>query len=670
MMIQPLLRSHSEPTSDDRTSSDGRRPNETFALALAESIQAARGAAANRSQLGPADTRPWHRVEPTDAHPNTRFDRMPVRPGRRHPTDHDPAGRNQVSRDRTNHGINGDRHNHDRIKESPDRAGVGRSTRPDDRRSAGIDDAGTDRAGVTRPGGRDSDQAGASSVDAIEDPIRPDTAGPDRGRQVAGTDEGAGGNRLSEVDGSDSVQATVLASVMGVSPADAAAFLDTLMAGLTRSQGTEAAEQLMHQLAALAEQLGTGGMPVGTTEANAELMAAVIEAGVETGLLEPMVSDADADPAALLAALSAALSAGDSGTDGATGGDGSSTAVDGSGTGTPLVLTDHEPTDRSAADTVGPADASGVAQSAAAERRSGDGAHGVTSGGATADGAGIDRTDSALTVGAGIDGTDGASAAGTANTSTDGATTDGTTRDGADGTSNNGSTTDGADSVPADDAPVAVADSATFDSAGSDTPAGRIAPDSAAARVDGTTAGTISSAVPDGIGATGGVRAATGPAVSSPSVAPTPTPAQGLVELTNSRLAEQLRPAFAAVRRGIDGLEELQLRLRNEGGAPIKVDIATVDNEVRVVLSGTNDDVMQRLGQERERLADELRRAGFTSTTVDVRSESAEAGDRRPGTGDSGLAGGYETTEADEIEGPAPLSGADRPATAGLDLDL
>ncbi len=183
---------------------------------------------------------------------------------------------------------------------------------------------------------------------------------------------------------------------------------------------------------------------------------------------------------------------------------------------------------------------------------------------------------------------------------------------------------------------------------------------------------TTSSTTPGGVGTVGGIGTV-GPTPTTPVAAPARAPAQGLVELANTQLAEQLRPAFAAVRRGIDGLEELQLRLRNEGGAPIKVDIRTVDGDIRVVLSGTNDDVMQRLGQERERLADELRRAGFTSTTIDVHSDGADGDNRRFGattTPEPISSHSYDTNLPIEDEMVDAVSGSGRSATTGLDLDL
>ena len=171
-----------------------------------------------------------------------------------------------------------------------------------------------------------------------------------------------------------------------------------------------------------------------------------------------------------------------------------------------------------------------------------------------------------------------------------------------------------------------------------------------------------------------------GPDRATPATLNRPTPADNarppseLVELRNNPVAEQLRPAFAAVRRGLNGLDELRLRILDDNAGPIKVDIATVDNRVRVLLSAGNEDLMRQLGQERDRLADELRRAGFDQASIDVASE--RGGERRSGydgTDTAPGAGGPGHAGEPEAVGSAPIGAAVGRAgrrTAGLDLDL
>ncbi len=158
-----------------------------------------------------------------------------------------------------------------------------------------------------------------------------------------------------------------------------------------------------------------------------------------------------------------------------------------------------------------------------------------------------------------------------------------------------------------------------------------------------------------------------------PPAAETANPTADLVELQTTGLAERLRPAFAAVRRGLNGLDELRLRINDDNAGPIKVDIATVDNRVRVLLSAGNDDLMRQLGQERDRLADELRRAGFDQASIDV--ASGDHG-RRNGryedeqeSGQPAAAAGAGTSHV--LTGPPERSPLRRGGTAsGLDLDL
>ncbi|MDH3301572.1 MAG: flagellar hook-length control protein FliK [Acidimicrobiia bacterium] len=152
------------------------------------------------------------------------------------------------------------------------------------------------------------------------------------------------------------------------------------------------------------------------------------------------------------------------------------------------------------------------------------------------------------------------------------------------------------------------------------------------------------------------------------------SPAPELVELQTTGLAERLRPAFAALRRGMNGLDELRLRIQDDNTGPIKVDIATIDNRVRVLLSAGNDDLMRQLGQERGRLADELRRAGFDQASIDIESNNPgnrrghfeEEASRRPGAGASGPG----------PSGPAASGTIERASSrrhrglTGLDLDL
>ncbi len=167
---------------------------------------------------------------------------------------------------------------------------------------------------------------------------------------------------------------------------------------------------------------------------------------------------------------------------------------------------------------------------------------------------------------------------------------------------------------------------------------------------------------------------ASAPIRSMPAAVETSNPAPELVELQTTGLAERLRPALAAVRRGVNGLDELRLRIQDDNAGPIKVDIATIDNRVRVLLSAGSDDLMRQLGQERDRLADELRRAGFDQASIDIEANDPgrrhgrydrEAPDRSgSGAADPGLAG--EPT-ATAIERAA--SQRDRGLT-GLDLDL
>ncbi|MDH4277361.1 MAG: flagellar hook-length control protein FliK [Acidimicrobiia bacterium] len=163
---------------------------------------------------------------------------------------------------------------------------------------------------------------------------------------------------------------------------------------------------------------------------------------------------------------------------------------------------------------------------------------------------------------------------------------------------------------------------------------------------------------------------------SSATAVESSNPAPELVELQTTGLAERLRPAFTAVRRGVNGLDELRLRIQDDNAGPIKVDISTVDNRVRVVLSAGNDDLMRHLGQERNRLADELRRAGFDQASIDI--ESGDRGQRhgrydeetagRPGTG-TGAAGPRRSGAAGTGSIEQASSRRNR-RLAGLDLDL
>ncbi len=177
--------------------------------------------------------------------------------------------------------------------------------------------------------------------------------------------------------------------------------------------------------------------------------------------------------------------------------------------------------------------------------------------------------------------------------------------------------------------------------------------------------------------------AAARPAPASPSTPrpPAATPTQGstvpadLVELGTAGLAERLRPAFAAVRRGLNGIDELRLRIRDDNAGPIKVDIATIDNRVRVLLSAGNDDLMRQLGQERDRLADELRRAGFDQASIDI--ASGEGGERPNGYETEPGQAGTGRRAGEEPAGPGlagrHTAGLARQRTrtdAGLDLDL
>ena len=126
----------------------------------------------------------------------------------------------------------------------------------------------------------------------------------------------------------------------------------------------------------------------------------------------------------------------------------------------------------------------------------------------------------------------------------------------------------------------------------------------------------------------------------------------------------------------MNGLDELRLRIQDDNAGPIKVDISTVDNRVRVVLSAGNDDLMRHLGQERNRLADELRRAGFDQASIDI--ESGDRGQRhgrydeetagRPGTG-TGAAGPRRSGAAGTGSIEQASSRRNR-RLAGLDLDL
>lgn len=167
-----------------------------------------------------------------------------------------------------------------------------------------------------------------------------------------------------------------------------------------------------------------------------------------------------------------------------------------------------------------------------------------------------------------------------------------------------------------------------------------------------------------------GAPAAT-PAASRVAATPAPTSAPPLVELADAALADQLRPAFAAVRRGLDGMDELKLRIRDQGGAPIKVDIKTADDKIKVILTGDNHDLMQRLGQERDRLADELRRAGFAQTSIDVHSEGADSQSRsfRPSPARPQPVGDHDTYgDGNRLE--SLTTGRSTRANSGLDLDL
>ncbi len=164
---------------------------------------------------------------------------------------------------------------------------------------------------------------------------------------------------------------------------------------------------------------------------------------------------------------------------------------------------------------------------------------------------------------------------------------------------------------------------------------------------------------------------APGPSSTSPTQQ---TPAPELAELQTTGLAERLRPAFAAVRRGLNGLDELRLRIQDDNAGPIKVDIATVDNRVRVLLSAGNDELMRHLGQERDRLADELRRAGFEQASIDIASD--HEGRRRspydtdgtpPTRGRTGTGGAADAARTGGLEEAAARRGRQ---TTGLDLDL
>ncbi len=603
MMIQPLLQSHGEPARDGRASADDESPNEVFARALAQSIQVARGAGPDTPPQAIPDGRTRTGFGPAESRPDPRSDVAASRTeGNDGPEQADPSV---------------DRSSRPEVDRSDD-PGAGDPRSDDDRAEHpraedSTDDAGRGRVVVTRAGENDTERPGAQMVDPAGNPLRPDTPGSGNGKRVVFANEAGGADQSGVLEGDEAVLATALASLMGVDTGHAVAFLETLMAGLTRSRGVESGEQLMAQLAALAGQLAAGDAVIGVDGVNgadSELVAAVIEAAVDAGLMEPTAPDAGTDAVALLAALTAAIPV--AGTEGAETDE--STAIDA------LPTTVEVPNAGSGLDAGSDLDHDGQLTD-------------------------LDHTENAAT-------------------------------EIADGTRGPEDHAENAETEIAGDAPGP--SGAGGDEAGtpvaddsSDAAPDRVRSGPAMARTGDPSIATTPSTIPGGLGGVSGVGTV-GPTPTAPAVAPARPPAQGLVELANTQLAEQLRPAFAAVRRGIDGLEELQLRLRNEGGAPIKVDIRTVDGDIRVVLSGTNDDVMQRLGQERERLAEELRRAGFTSTTIDVHSDGADGDNRRFGaTAPEPVFGrSYDTNRPIEDEMVDAVSGSGRSATTGLDLDL
>jgi hypothetical protein len=606
MMIQPLLRSHGETAGDGRASPDDESPNEIFARALAQSIQVTRGSDPDTPLRGIPDGRTRTGFDPAESRLDPRSDVAVSRPVRndRPEQAYPPVDRSsQPGVDRSDDPRAEDRRAEDR---RPDDA------RADEHRAEGPrDDAGNGRAVVARPG-EGTERPGAQVVDPAGNPLRPDTPGSDNGKRVAFANEIEGADQSGALEGDEAVLAAALASLMGVDTGHAVAFLETLMAGLTRSQGVESGEQLMAQLAALAGQLADGDTVIGVDGADDELVAAVIEAAVDAGLVEPTAPDADTDPVALLAALTAAI---------------------------PVAGTEGAETDESNAIEAPPTTVDDSGAGSVLDAGSGPGLDGQLTD--------LDHAENAETEIAG----DTAGPDGNADAVTEIAgDTAGPDKGGGGGDT-------GAGTSVAADSPDAAPD--------------RVGTAPATTR-PGDPSMATSSTAPGGLGAVSGVGTV-GPTPTAPATAPARTPAQGLVELANTQLAEQLRPAFAAVRRGIDGLEELQLRLRNEGGAPIKVDIRTVDGDIRVVLSGTNDDVMQRLGHERERLADELRRAGFTSTTIDVHSDGADGDNRRFGattTPETFSGRSYDTNRLIDDERVDAGSGSERSATTGLDLDL
>lgn len=152
------------------------------------------------------------------------------------------------------------------------------------------------------------------------------------------------------------------------------------------------------------------------------------------------------------------------------------------------------------------------------------------------------------------------------------------------------------------------------------------------------------------------------------------TTASDLVELQTAGLAERLRPAFAAVRRGVNGLDELRLRIQDDNAGPIKVDIATVDNRIRVLLSAGSDDLIRQLGQDRDRLADELRRAGFDRASIDIesgnRGERHNRFDRGASSRPRSEAFGSGLHGADATSPIGHTSARRQRGLTGLDLDL
>ncbi len=98
------------------------------------------------------------------------------------------------------------------------------------------------------------------------------------------------------------------------------------------------------------------------------------------------------------------------------------------------------------------------------------------------------------------------------------------------------------------------------------------------------------------------------------------------------------------------------------------MDLRRSGDEIRVVLSGEAGETLARLGDARDRLAADLRRAGIGLASLDVRADGGHRDPDNPGTPTP-----LTSVDADDMTVPYADRNARRSTAAsgaGLDLDL